>query len=218
MSAREINPNFFSMENDEFFSQTIAVVAGGYAGALGRVVQYERENSPEALQAIQQKAEDDATFSSLTSSLSDLNNVTIRYSEVRPIGGIKKEEYEKSLAAIETSGSLLPDYIFGYGDHMAKNLMKIYGGDAEEALPEAWTATWDKLHTIVHATGGTVLAEVVELFDNMIEWKYADTYDVADELRGPEVREDPAARTFYEVMAPHVGRSILKRKAGDEWS
>jgi hypothetical protein len=50
-----------------------------------------------------------------------------------------------------------------------------------------------------------------------IELKYPQTYDPMARMRGSEAKEDVAARTFCEVMEPHLKRAI-RRQSGDSWT
>ncbi len=124
--------------------------------------------------------------------------------------------YTKALKTRGESSVLLAGYVFGYQAYMQENLMTVFDGDRDEAVPTSWSATWSRLRGTLHPLGGTVLAEVADFFDEMIHWHYRDSYDHTDALRGSVVAQDVSARTFYEEMESHLTRSIVRRP--DDWS
>lgn len=217
-STPEINPAVFRKDNELEFNLAVGMAAEQYTHALGIITTYERENSPEAKEGLAKQVRELPEYQHIIDMVGEgmagmIEEVAVSRSDP---GSPSEAAYKAALHERGVSSDSLVAYVFGYQQYIETNLMNVFDGDTDEAVPAAWSATWAKLRDMIHPLGGTTLAEVADFFDELIHWQYSDAYDHTDRLRGTVVARDISARTFYEVMEDHLSRSIVRRR--DEWS
>ena len=216
----DIDPELFEIGRATEFGAVVMASVTEFVDSSETVITYLKENAPETLEANRKRLEQHSTEAKeMLDDLSDSLGAEFTNMLVSRIGGgndaPSDQQFERAYEARQRSATMVYAYTFGYQSFMYERMLYLYDDEAE-AGAEAWGMAWNKLRDMVRPLGGTFLAETADMFDALVRHKYEQTYDHTDVLRGPDVRADAAARSFYEVMEPHLTRSIVRRK--DEWS
>lgn len=212
----ELDPSIFRKERELEFSFALVHAAQSYVDAVATIEKHVAKNSPEAKQAqskqVREMIERDDVLAGMSDRMLPLIEEVLlgRVERVSDVAAIDQVH-----ATMQSSSEMVAALTFGYQSYMEANLTNVFGGDVDEAQTAAWVSAWGKVKETLQPAGGTTLAEVADMFEAMIAWRYPETFDPTDRLRGPEAAQDVAARTFYEVMEPHLNRAIMHRR--DQW-
>jgi hypothetical protein len=216
----EVDPGLFKPDSSVEFGMVVMASVTEFVDARATVLSYLTENAPETLAANRKLLEEHSPeakemLEDLTKTLGgELVNMT-----VSRIGGgpdaPTDQQFVQAYEARLSSADMLCAYVVGYQEHMYQGLMNVYD-DENEAREGAWSAAWGKLRDMVKPLGGTLLAEVADMFDELVMQQFPASYDHTDLHRGPEAGTWIESRTFYDVMEPHLTRSIVRRR--DDWS
>jgi len=209
-----VDPSVFEKRNEAVFCIMLCEADASNVEAKNVIEKYEIEHSDEARDGTLREFKDSQIVKGLTDILGD--GLVAKVSISAEADPLEDAKYEESLDDRTEAVDTLVGHMLGYGSYMEDNLKQVYGDEDEEAITTAWNVAWTKLRDSLKLMEGTYLAEVADLFDDIIGWKYEGFYDHTDRLRGAVVAQDVAARMFYEVIEDHLKRSIVKR--GDEWS
>lgn len=213
-------PEFFADDNAEFVNFEIINLASEYSASLEVVERYKKHNSPEGKEASAREL----TESLLGPSLAE--NIKISGMTITPMGGgetrtgedIVAEEYAKHYLNADEKSKDLVDLVGFLQENARQRMTELELFDTEEEITEmSWRGVWGRLATTVKPVGGVVLADVADIFDELVCQKYSATFDTMDHLRGAEARADVSARTFYEVFQPHLKRATM-RSGEDGWA
>jgi hypothetical protein len=136
---------------------------------------------------------------------------------------IDDEKYTIAVQQQELATTQAVDYICGYQATLQGNLATAYQIDLENPAEAAtlaedsWRGTWNTLRRALGDAEGTPLASLVGLIDGLVRKEFGDTYDPMRDDRGDAVSTNVAARTFYEVMRPHLARANVEDNE-DGWT
>lgn len=205
----------FEPGNEQTFCYVLGGAANAYAAACDEVDRYRHECSPEAQESLRRMVRALPEFQGILEDRGEEAHDFIEAVAIAPVPEAKSREFllvriQHGETALRLAGLVSECQAF-----MKEQFLIDFQGNEDRADRASWTATWTRFRDTLQPMGGTVLAEVVDLFDGMVAWEYPETYDHRDEMRGSQARTDIAASTFYEAMRPHLTRSIVPRS--DQW-
>ncbi|HTB48768.1 MAG TPA: hypothetical protein VK712_01660 [Verrucomicrobiae bacterium] len=219
-SNREFDQSLFQPDQAPALTAIIIEAAQSLEQSREIVSRYENFDAEAQRAGITEEFEDNESYRGLV-ELFDGDDTVVNelVASVTGIGApeVKDAEYERACRARDEAAATLIDHACGYQAHMKQNLVEQVGETEEEAIEQAWKATWKKLHAMLYTAEGTLLAEVAGFVDELIKTKYGKDYMAMERDRGPVVREDVCARTFYEIMEDHLHRAIIGANR-DEWT
>lgn len=218
---------FFSDQNVENVNFLIARLASGYSGSMEIVGQYLKQNDPELQEGLLREVKEIPGFQKVEELLGTLlgahivGNVKV---EATQLGGeesqnhIEEDEYLENRKSADVSSRDIVGLVVFMQENVYTRLVELELCDTDEAAAEmSWKSVWGRLVASIKPLGGGVLADVADLFDDLVRQKYHNTYDPVDIYRGRESRNDISTKTFYNVFGPHLNRAIM-RSGEDGWT
>ena len=214
MPQPEIDPIIFTKDHAMQFEAELRDTSNEFTNSRETIETLLLRNSPEANNAaLQDVLDTNEDVRAMVEMLGDFGRVMA----VEIANMMDPEDEKKMTKAQETRATAeqyLIGYVKGYQTYMLQNMDGLF--DPDEATEMSWGVAWRKVRDVLRPVGGAVLAYVVEYFDDLTRLAYPNDYEASSALRGERVASNPATRTFYEEMAPHLGRAILNRD--DHWS
>ncbi|MCA9331011.1 hypothetical protein KC957_03105 [Candidatus Saccharibacteria bacterium] len=216
----EVDPGLFMPDRSLEFGAVVMACVTEFVDARETVTSYLGAYAPEALEANRKMLEEHSPEAKeMLDDLTKMMGMEMTSMLVSRIGGDPDaptdQQFTKAYEARSRSVDMLCAYVSGYQEHMYQGLLIAYG-DENEAREGAWSAAWSKLRDMVRPLEGTLLAEVADMFDELVMLRFPGSYDHTDVHRGLEAGTWIESRTFYDVMEPHLTRSIVRRR--DDWS
>lgn len=210
-------PEFFAEANIETVNGLIGSVATIYSAALGLVEAYQRQNDPYYKAAVETKMQG-IVESSLPPGMK-MGDMNVSVTPI-PDGDesvITEAEFKGYLRDLETEPDQLVQLAAFLQEDGYKKITDLGLAEGKEALEMSWRSVWTRYRNVIKPLGGTVLADVGDMIDDVVRLKYPDSFDPTDFMRGAEAKADVSTAAFYEVFGPHLKRAIM-RSGEDNWT
>ena len=217
----EIDPQIFEREQAYLLELEITTSACALTDTIRVIEAYDHQQRRAAGVVEEFKQTDD--FQQLNETLgSTLSNFFIRDIAVHAIETGEGATPITSEAAVEArekrsaAEQMLVELVTGLSSHILEQSRSFFDSEAE-AIEIAWNGAWSKLYRTIKVLDSTEMADVASLFDGLVRFAYADTYNPMEKYRGFDASEDVSARTFYTTFGQHLGRAIT-RHTEDGWA